>query len=171
VRRNPGDGAGGEGREGLGAPTQWHDGPGGLRPADLWLRAAHPEALASLPAPNALPGATALNGAAFLLAMTQPFRRSSTLITGAHPKVRYLALTGREHAWAAGAPGFDAALALLAALRGLNEDWTLDLPSLADAGTGNCIQYTKDTCFFWPGRKERKHGRQPAGSGTQRLKP
>lgn len=116
----------------------------------------------------------AVNGAAFLTLLAPHFKSDGTLITEAHPKACYFALTGKKHVWAANkakmvkwlleelgvdAPDtfgsadhcFDAGVALLAALRGLNHEWTLDLHTLPDSHDGDRVQFFGQTHFWWPG--------------------
>lgn len=160
---------------GLDTLTEWNSGNGGWRPADLWLRKTYPTVRLSVTPPNALFGAMAVNGASFLHLLAPRFEQEGTQITEAHPKVLHYALTGRKHAWsvdrdamASGLLGelglsltsdvfghedhpFDAALALLAALRGLNSDWTLDLHTLPkDPKTGDPVRFAGPTHYWWP---------------------
>lgn len=159
---------------GLDTLTAWNSGPGGWRPADLWLRKAYPTVRNSVTPPNALFGAMALNGAAFLHLLAPRFQVDGTQVTEAHPKVLHYALRGQKHAWAGDREDmaswllhelgvasdpmifghddhtFDAALALLPALRGLNGDWTLDLHTLSDPKTGTPVRFAGPTHYWWP---------------------
>jgi hypothetical protein len=116
----------------------------------------------------------AVNGAAFLTLLASRFKSDSTMITEAHPKVCFFAMTGKRHAWAddksemaawlirelgvdapVGAFGsedhcFDAGVALLAALRGLNQDWSLDLHDLPNDEYGGRVQFLGQTHYWWP---------------------
>lgn len=159
---------------GLDTLTEWNSGNGGWRPADLWLRKAYPAVRNSVTTPNGLSGSMGINGAAFLTLLAPRFQQDGTQVTEAHPKVLHYALTGRKHAWSvdrdAMASGllrelglrltpdvfghedhpFDAALALLAALRGLNVDWTLDLHALQAHKTGDRVPFAGLTHYWWP---------------------
>lgn len=159
---------------GLDTLTEWNSGPGGWRPADFWLRRTYPAVRLSVTPPNALFGAMAINGAAFLHLLAPRFQQDGTQVTEAHPKVLHHALTGRKHAWAqdrglmtawllealGASPdsvdfghddhAFDAALSLLPALRGLNGDWTLDLHTLHDPKTGAPVRFAGSTHYWWP---------------------
>lgn len=158
---------------GLDTLTEWGIGPGGWRPADRWLIDKYRETAKSVVSPNALFGSMAVNGAAFLTLFAPRFESDGTMITEAHPKVCYFALTGKKHVWAdyksemtnwllmelgidaADDFGrkddcFDAAVALLAALRGLNRDWTLDLHALPNGEDAGRVQFFGQTHFWWP---------------------
>jgi hypothetical protein len=158
--------------------TEWNSGHSGYRPADVWLRENYPELAPSVVAPNSMAGSMAINGGAFLLSMADRFGADSTKVTEAHPKVCYRALTGAPKAdwenepadrqrmvdWLIGELGvgspnelcvkddhrFDAATAALAALRGLNGDWTLDLHALPDKDYSRRIQFCGPTHYWWP---------------------
>lgn len=158
---------------GIDTLTEWNSGAGGWRPADLWLRQRYPVVANSVVAPNSIYGSMAVNGAAFLALLASRFESESTMITEAHPKVCYFAMRGRKHSWAEDQPGmatwllkeleidkqasifsgrdhcFDAGMAALAALRGLNRDWTLDLHAFKDEGDGR-VQFFGQTHFWWP---------------------
>ena len=175
---------------GLDTLTEWNSGHGGWRPADLWLRTTYPTVRLSVTPPNALFGAMAINGAAFLHLLVPRFQADGTQITEAHPKVLYHALAARKHAWATdrgfmstwllqelgldppptlSGPEdhpFDAALALLPALRGLNSDWTLDLHTLPkDPKTGDPVRFAGQTHYWWPSQTEPDHGEVQSNGG------
>ena len=161
---------------GIDTLTEWNNGSSGWRPADLWLRAKHKEdkeVLNSVVNPNYLSGAMSLNGAILILSLAERFRKDDTMITEAHPKMCYFALTGKasrdENAgeksrWLldelsvqppeAGFSGadhkFDAAMATLAALRGLNGDWSLDLHALTGERCGKRVLPFGPTHYWWP---------------------
>jgi len=160
---------------GLDTLTEWNSGSGGWRPSDFWLRKTYPTVRLSVTPPNALFGSMAVNGASFLHLMAPRFQQDGTQVTEAHPKVLYHAMTGRKHAWATDhefmatwllqelgldlpptvfGPDdhpFDAALSLIAALRGLNGDWTLDLHTLPkDPKTGDPVPFAGKTHYWWP---------------------
>jgi hypothetical protein len=160
---------------GIDTLTEWNSGGGGWRPADLWLRDRYRAVARSVVAPNSIYGSMALNGAAFMTLLAPRFRADDTLITEAHPKVCFFAMTGKQHDWvtnrmemgawllqelgatqAADVLGaedhrFDAGVALLAAFRGLNGDWTLDLHALPASATGGRVQFCGQTHYWWPG--------------------
>ena len=95
-------------------------------------------------------------------------------VTEAHPKVLYYALTGRKAEWRVrrtpmalwlvdelglGEPDFllgphdhtfDATLAALAALRGLNREWTLDLHDSPDSPDNPRVRPFGRTHYWWP---------------------
>jgi hypothetical protein len=151
--------------------TEWNSGPAGWRPADQWLRRTYPAIANKVVAPNALFGSMAVNGAAFLRLLDSRFRFDDTMVTEAHPKVCLYVLTGEKHEWAvdklalevyllkeigvAAPPAgfgandhcFDASVGVLAALRGLNRDWTLDLHTLP---TPDGVQFIRQTHYWWP---------------------
>lgn len=160
---------------GIDTLTEWNSGAGGWRPADLWLRGRYRAVAKSVVAPNSIYGSMALNGATFMTLLAPRFRADDTLITEAHPKVCFFAMTGKQHDWAAnrmemgawllqelgvsrsadvlGAEDhrFDAGVALLAALRGLNRDWRLDLHALPAGAAGGRVQFCGQTHYWWPG--------------------
>lgn len=162
---------------GLDTLTEWNTGPGGWRPADLWLQRTYPAVRKSVTSPNSLFGSMAVNGAAFLTILGSRIEKDRAQITEAHPKVLYHALTGRKHDWkndrdpmatwvlqelgldippSTFGPDdhtFDAALALLPALRGLNGEWTLDLHTLEDPKTGDAVRFMGRTNYWWPSAK------------------
>lgn len=115
-----------------------------------------------------------INGAGFLLKLADRVRLEGAVVTEAHPKATYFALTGRQPAFdgaaeemvrwlgrelglalpAAMSGGadhqFDATMAALASLRGLNRDWTRDLHAL-DSGSCTAIRFFGRTHYWWPG--------------------
>jgi hypothetical protein len=155
--------------------TEWSSGFAGWRPADLWLRERYPAVQRSVLSPNAAYGAMAVNGAVFLKLLETRFRADGTMVTEAHPKVCFFALTGRKHSWSiereamvgwlSGEAGvaiapealdgdddrFDACLAALAALRGLQGLWNLDLHALQDSEGTERVRFIGPTHFWWPG--------------------
>jgi len=160
---------------GLDTFTEWNSGPKGWRTADIWLREKYPNYIKSIGAPNSLFGAMSVNGAAFLFVHQQRFQQDGTQITEAHPKVCYYALTNNLHAWETDQStmktwlltelglnypvsilgvadhGFDAAISALAALRGLNQDWTMDLHALPQHPlVGNSVKFSGETHYWWP---------------------
>jgi hypothetical protein len=159
---------------GIDTLTEWNNGVGGWRSADSWLRKTYPTVAKSIVSPNYLSGSMAVNGAAFLTLLAPRFRSNGTMVTEAHPKVCFFAMTGKKHAWAddkvsmaawlvkelgVDAPArifgeadhcFDAGVALLAALRGINRDWTLDLRAVPSEEGGNPVQFFGQTHYSWP---------------------
>lgn len=75
--------------------TEWNGGRSGWRPGDCWLKDAYGEVAAKIVASHSLSGSMAVNGAAFLTRLEPRFRADGTMVTEAHPKVAYFALTGR----------------------------------------------------------------------------
>jgi Protein of unknown function (DUF429) len=159
---------------GIDTLTEWNSGAGGWRPADLWLRKAYPTVAKSVVSPNAIYGSMAVNGAAFLALLAPRFLSDGTMVTEAHPKVCLFALTGKKQVWArdqsamvawlikelgVDAPTstfgrkddcFDAGIALLAALRGLNGDWNLDLHAEPNDATDGRVRFFGQTHYWWP---------------------
>jgi hypothetical protein len=158
--------------------TEWNSGRGGWRPADWWLRRAYPAVCQSVKAPAGLRGSMVMSGAAFLMLFEERFRSDGTMVTEAHPKVCYFALAGEKASWG-GEPGdnrggmtswlldeltagsrdgicvaddhrFDAATAALAALRGLNGEWTLDLHALDGEDYSGRVRFCAPTHYWWP---------------------
>ena len=154
--------------------TEWSSGASGFRSADRWLRKAYPEVRNSVMSPNSILSSMTVSGAAFLTLLAPRFRTDGSMVTEAHPKVCYHALTGARHAWATDSarmtkwltdelsielPGaltdggddiFDAGLAVLAALRGANRGWTLDLHALDSADGEARVRFCGPTHFWWP---------------------
>jgi hypothetical protein len=154
--------------------TEWNGGRAGWRPADRWLKIHYPAVGPSIKSPNALRGSMTVNGAAFLLLLAERFQADGTVVTEAHPKVCYHALTGEKPDWSvrreemaawlvaelgAGTPDeicqaedhrFDAAIAALAAFRGLSGEWTLDLHGLPGADPEQRVQLAGPTHYWWP---------------------
>ena len=150
--------------------TEWNSGRSGLRPADEWLRGEYPAVMGGVIAPAGLYGAMVINGAGFLMLLASHFRADSTRITEAHPKVCYYACTGIKANWKSDQDGmtswllnqlgvaepdglrrkedhcFDAGMSALAALRGLNHEWTLDLHALP---TDTRVQPVDQTHYWW----------------------
>jgi hypothetical protein len=154
--------------------TEWNSGPAGARPADLWLKHAYPDVRLRVVLPVALRGSMAVNGAAFLLHLQDRLRADATVVTEAHPKLCYRALTGSPPNWRnnrtamaewlvrelgvgdaleiaiEGDHGFDATMAALAALRGLNGEWSNDLHALPHNEDGEPVRYCGRTHYWWP---------------------
>jgi hypothetical protein len=155
--------------------TEWNGGRSGFRPADQFLKATYPEVAQQVLAPNSLFGSMGVNGAGFLKHLQPRFQADCTMITEAHPKVCVYALTGRRYKWAEdgerlrewllnalGVGGstdirfgkrdhcFDAAMVVLAALRGINRDWRLDLHDLPDADYSGRVRFCGKTHYWWP---------------------
>ena len=159
---------------GIDTLTEWNSGAGGWRRADFWLRRTYPSMAKSVVAPNSIYGSMVMNGAAFLTLLAPRFRSDGTMITEAHPKVCYFAMTRKKHAWlddksdmtawllkelGIGAPAsgfgsedhcFDAGLALLAALRGINRDWRLDLHAAPNDEEYGRVPFFGQTHYWWP---------------------
>lgn len=159
---------------GIDTLTEWNSGPSGWRGADLWLRKTYPLVAKSVVAPNSIFGSMAINGAAFLTLLGPRLRSDVTMVTEVHPKVCYFALTGGKHAWVQDDPQmwdwliaeldleapdciggrdhhFDAGMAALAALRGLNGDWRRDLHSASAGDNKGRVRLFVDTHYWWPG--------------------
>lgn len=156
--------------------TEWNSGWSGWRPADRWLQQTYPLVFPKIIAPGGLRGAMIMNGAAFLTLLAPRFRADDTMVTEAHPKVAYYALTGRTPSWESArgemaawlvrelgltsvlglnAPAdhcFDAGMAALAALRGCDGDWKRDLHNLPDADQSGRVQFYGTTHYWWPHR-------------------
>jgi hypothetical protein len=154
--------------------TEWSSAPAGARPADLWLKSAYRDVAAGVLFPVALRGAMTVNGAAFLLCLRDRFHADQTMVTEAHPTVCYRALTGVRAKWKddrtimaawligelgvgdalameiEGPHGFDAAMAALAALRGLNGEWRHDLHALPHGEGRQPVRYFGRTHYWWP---------------------
>lgn len=159
---------------GIDTLTKWGLAIAGWRPADIYLRDKYGAVAKSVMPPTYLSGAMSINGAAFLLALRDRFSKDGAMLTEAHPKVLYFALTGKKHEWkksngemvkwitnelkaeVEGNPfgksdhTFDAALALLAAEKGFQGEWKLDLHSIGDGDEGDCVEYIGPTHFWWP---------------------
>jgi hypothetical protein len=115
-----------------------------------------------------------INGAAFLMLLRTRFQFDGTMVTEAHPKVCYHALTGRIPDWKANSDEmigwlvselgvasptdladaadhrFDAAMSALAALCGLNRNWTCDLHALPGADQAREVLFCGKTHYWWP---------------------
>ena len=116
----------------------------------------------------------AVNGAAFLTLLAARFHSDGTMITEAHPKVCFFALKQSKHAWgtnhsdmgawllkefeivaaantfAGDGHCFDAGMSLLAALRGLNRDWTIDLHAEHSEADEGRVRFVGHTHYWWP---------------------
>lgn len=158
---------------GLDTLTEWNTGPSGWRPADLWLRKKYPAVANSVASPNSIFGSMAVNGVALLISMADRLQFDGAMVTEAHPKVCLFALTKERHDWKAHKDAmtawllemlglnsgsvafdsddhcFDAALAALAALRGLNREWSLDLHALPGV-VGVRVAPIGATHYWWP---------------------
>lgn len=124
--------------------------------------------------PNALYGSMVVNGVAFLTALSPRFQIDETVVTEAHPKVLYFATTGERCAWDTDSAEmaawlvdqlgieegpdllgpadhrFDAGVCVLAALKGLNREWTLDLHALPGADQAAQVRFCGETHYWWP---------------------
>ena len=162
---------------GLDTLTEWSAGLSGWRPADRWLRQMYPSVASSVISPNYISGSMAVNGAAFLVLLSERLRADGTMVTEAHPKVCFFAQTGERHnwkdhkdamiMWLMGELGlgsqtiafggedhcFDAAIAALAALRGVNGEWSLDLHALPLANPEHRISPIGPTHYWWPSER------------------
>lgn len=154
--------------------TEWNTGPSGWRPADRWLAEKYRDGTRSILAPNGLRDSMVIGGAAFLIRLSERFARDRTSITEAHPKACYSALTGHSADWATRRAEmtrgildelgvgrfeevavnedhiFDACVAALAALRGRNGEWTLDLHALPDGEYSGRVRFCSTTHYWWP---------------------
>ena len=165
---------------GIDTLTEWNDGSAGWRPADLELRSKYrkkKEVVDSVVHPNYISGAMSLNGAILLLSLAERFQRDGTIITEAHPKVCFFALTKKvaketslvemtrwlldelsvpqpNEGFGSSDHAFDAAMATLAALRGINGDWALDLHTLTNDTCGERVLPFGPTYYWWPGNAE-----------------
>ena len=161
---------------GIDTLTAWCGGPAGWRAADLWLRKTYPQVQGSVASPNSLFGAMSLGGGLLLHWLAQREDKGG-LATEAHPKVCYYALRRLVQPWSVKAAGasrreawewlaseldvrppadaiaalsdhrFDALMACLAALRGLNRQWTHDLHEEARASESHPFGRTH---YWWP---------------------
>jgi len=161
--------------------TEWNSGCAGWRPADSWLKNTYKQIERSVVSSNSIMGSMAVNGAAFLTILAPRFRADGTMITEAHPKVCYFALTGKKHAWdenrsdmtawllnelGLNSPAsifgkkddsFDAGISLLAALCGLNGVWNVDLHALPENQENCRVQFAGPTHFWWPQTAQATH--------------
>ncbi|MGE0498452.1 MAG: hypothetical protein AB7I35_08290 [Ramlibacter sp.] len=156
--------------------TAWCGGPSGWRQADKWLHKHCPSVRNSVASPNSLFGAMSIGGGLVLHWLAQRPDHGG-VVTEAHPKVCYHALRQMLHPWAKSAEpcqrdegwrwlmkqlglnlpggaddevtdhGFDALMGCLAALRGLNGQWTLDLH---EAGRATEVHPFGRTYYWWP---------------------
>jgi hypothetical protein len=79
--------------------TEWNSGPGGWRPADRWLRATYPDVASSVISPASLYGSMVINGGGLLIQLHDRLQSDGTVVTEAHPKVCYRAITGGKADW------------------------------------------------------------------------
>jgi hypothetical protein len=160
---------------GIDTLTEWNSGRSGWRPADRWLRETYPAITNTILSSNSLYGSMTVNGAAFLMLFRHRFRSDATMVTEAHPKACYYASTGKKGEWPArkremirwliGEIGidvspslfdadddhrFDAGVAVLAALRGRNGDWSQDLHILPQKTDGAIVRFFGRTHYWWP---------------------
>lgn len=172
---------------GIDTLTAWSGGPSGWRLADLWLRQRYPTVNNSVASPNSLFGSMSIGGSLLLHWLSQR-QDHGGMVTEAHPKVCYHAMRQELHPWAKHAKpgqrtegwrwllqelglglhdealaedadhGFDALMGCLAALRGLNGQWTLDLH---EAGRPMEVHPFGRTHYWWPGIKNEGVGLNP----------
>jgi hypothetical protein len=159
---------------GVDSMTEWSSGASGWRSADIWLKDTYPDVTHSVVSPNSAFGSMSVNGAGFLILLAPRLRADSAMITEAHPKVCYFALAKKKHKWAserlemeawllkelevaepAGAfgnldHGFDAGIAVLAALRGINGDWIFDLHDLPGSNRQSRVEFGGPSHYWWP---------------------
>lgn len=154
---------------GIGVDTLacWSTGRSGWRAADLWLRKRYKEIEQSVVTPNGLFGSMALNGMAVLISIRE--LRPDLPVSETHPKVLYWALqqrkydysndsremdlsisewlginirTTNDHEW-------DAAASALAALRGMQNQWTHDLFQLPADQTTRLVFPCGQVQYWW----------------------
>lgn len=154
--------------------TEWSTGKSGWRHADLTLRAKYPLVQKSVTPPNSLFGSMALNGMSVLL--TLKGLNPKLLISEAHPKVLFYALTGIKHNYAddnvkmdslisnligldistANDHEWDALISAYSMFKGLSGDWTLDLHGREYDTSPTSVQPVGKTYFYWPEANEGK---------------
>jgi hypothetical protein len=167
---------------GLDTLTAWSLESSGWRQADCWLREQYPDVKNSVASPNSLFGVMSISGSLLLHWLAQR-QGGGGMITEAHPKVCYYAMRRAVHPWAKHAkPGqhaegwqwleqelgidvpdsvktkkpdheFDALMGCLAALRGLNGQWKLDLH---EAGRATEVHPFGQTHYWWPDEAQAK---------------
>ena len=156
---------------GLGVDTLtcWATGRSGFRPSDRWLRQRYDCVRNSVAAPNSLFGAMSLSGMALLVAVRHAF--PNLFVSETHPKVLYYTqfherydynglnasvmddrlrqLLGvdvaprNEHEW-------DAAISILAVVRGLHGPWQRDLHDLPTDPHERLVHPCGRTAYLWP---------------------
>jgi len=153
---------------GIDTMTCWSTGQSGWRPADQWLKNEYDDVKSSVVSPNGMYGSMGINGMAVLIEARNT--QSDLFVTETHPKVLYRALVGKkydydnesasmdtviekelgttveisnDHEW-------DAALSTLAALRGLQGEWELDLHEKELGETARLIKPCGKTHYVWP---------------------
>lgn len=155
---------------GLGVDTLacWSTGPSGWRVADLWLRKRYPEIQKSVVSPNGLYGSMGLNGMAVLASVRE--QQADLPISETHPKVLFWALQRKKYDYASGAREmdvnlsgwlgidvrtsndheWDAAVSALAALRGMQNQWTHDLFQLPVDQNTRLVFPCGQAQYWWP---------------------
>lgn len=155
---------------GIGVDTLacWSTGSSGWRAADIWLRKRYKEIHQSVVSPNGLYGSMGLNGMAVLVSIRE--KRPDLPISETHPKVLYWALQHKKYDYTNGAREmdldlsdrlginvrtandheWDAAVSALAALRGMQRQWTHDLFRLPTDQTARLVLPCGQVQYWWP---------------------
>lgn len=153
---------------GIDTLAAWSTGPSGWRPADLWLRKKYTPILPSIVSPNGLYGSMGLNGMAVLASIRQ--NSPEICVTETHPKVLYWALTESKYNYSQNSLAMDASLSewleisvetrndhewdavfsILAAIKGLNGEWSHDLFKEPAGETGRLVFPAGITNYWWP---------------------
>lgn len=153
---------------GIDTLASWATGPSGWRPADLWLRERYKPIQASIVSPNGLYGSMALSGMGVIHALRQS--SPSIPVVETHPKVLYWACAGRKYDYAGSGSQmdadlsewlgadvstrndheWDAALSVLAALRGVQREWQHDLFTESRPYTGRLLFPAGPVHYWWP---------------------
>ena len=154
---------------GIDTLTCWSTGHSGWRPADRWLRHRYPAVKKAVVAPGGLFGAMCVNGMALLVTVRQIC--PGILVTETHPKVLYYALFNEP--WDFGGPNtsvmtkrlgrllgddvapqneheWDAAISILAVVRGPHGSWRRDLHSLPTNSDERLVRPCGRTAYVWP---------------------
>ena len=153
---------------GIDTLTVWSTGPSGWRPADTWLRDRYKDVKNSVVSANGLFGSMGLNGMALLYSIRNSLPQIS--VNETHPKVLYFALTGRrydyskrreemdkylsecfqcsvstesDHEW-------DAAISVVATVRGIDGTWTHDLFQNPLTNEGRLVTPSGKASYWWP---------------------
>ena len=163
---------GGEKPLGLGVDTLtcWSTGRSGWRPADRWLRDRYRDVQKAIVAPAGLFGAMSVNGMAVLVTVRQAC--PGIFVTETHPKVLYYAKCNQRYDYSGSnisvmndslsswlgvkvepqnAHEWDAAISILAVVRGLNGSWQ-DLHTLPTKSSERLVHPCGKTTYMWPER-------------------
>lgn len=168
---------------GIDAFLFWETSRCGWRAADRWLKATYsPVTRAVLPS-NSVQGAAAIQGMALGIRLRQLW--PAVMLTEAHPKVLYYALSGSRYEWTPkvgrwlletiGTPGdsgiqtqneWSALVSAWTAMMGHTQTWKVDLRQQSKYA----VEPAGPVAYWWPGGNDPEGDGMTAGDGRDQSK-